>query len=209
FIFISSIAASGTSGPIPIRETDGPRPTTAYGQSKLAAEREITAVAASSHLQTVCLRPPLVYGPDARGRFGQVLRWCDLGLPLPFGGLDNPRSYLSVHNLAAAVLLCLEHPGAAGTVFNIADDQALAMPQLVRLICEGLGKPCRLFAVPPPLLRAGRALGLQQSIDKLAETMLLDTTRIRDQLNWQPPIAAEAGIRTAAEQFLRQKTTRS
>jgi nucleoside-diphosphate-sugar epimerase len=205
FVFISSVAASGPGNGTSIRETDPPQPISAYGRSKLEAEQALASVAADTGLEIVSLRPPLVYGPDAGGRFRQVLIWCNRGLPLPFGAIHNRRSYLSIDNLANAVLACLTHPGAAGQVFNIADDEPLSTPDLVRLVCAGLGKPCRLFAVPTPLLRAARKLGVADAIDRLSETMLIDTTAIRSTLDWQPSISARDGIRAAASAFKQQQ----
>ncbi|WP_172124320.1 MULTISPECIES: NAD-dependent epimerase/dehydratase family protein [unclassified Devosia] len=201
FLFISSIAASGPGDGAAIRETDTARPVTAYGQSKLAAEKAIAEVAIQTGLKVVSLRPPLIYGADAGGRFRQMLDWCDRGFPLPFGGINNRRSYLAVQNLGAAVLTCLQHPVAVGKVFNIADTDPLSTPALLRLICDGLGKSCRLVTVPTLLLRAARKFGLAAPIDRLSETMLLDTTSIRETLNWHPPVTVQDGIRTAAYNF--------
>src|SRR5262245_26921032 len=58
-IFISSIRAQ--SGPIsatPLTENDPPRPTDAYGRSKLAAEEAVRA----SNVPHTIFRPVLVYG---------------------------------------------------------------------------------------------------------------------------------------------------
>lgn len=203
FIFISSIAAVGEPDGKPLRETDFPRPASPYGQSKLAAEQGLAAIAAETGLTVTSLRPPLVYGPDAGGRFRQMLRWCALGLPLPFGGIENQRSYLAVENLADAVLLCLSQRDAAAGVFHLADEGTLSTPQLLRLIGEGLGKPARLFAVPSLVLRAVRPFGLAQPIDKLSQTLVVDGSAFRQRLGWVPPVSLREGIVDAARRYRR------
>lgn len=62
FIFISSISASGPSGPGTFRdEADSPRPVSNYGRSKLEAEKLVGKHAAE--FPVVILRPPNIIGP--------------------------------------------------------------------------------------------------------------------------------------------------
>lgn len=204
FIFISSIAALGEREDQPLREDDVPHPTTPYGQSKLAAEQALMALTTHGNMAVTCLRPPLVYGPDAGGRFGQMLRWCAKGLPLPFGGIANQRSYLAAENLADAVRLCLEHGADAAGIFHLADNGTLSTPELLRLIGTGLGKPARLFAVPSLALRALRQVGLAQPIDKLSQSLVIDASRFRQKFNWDPPIDLHEGMVQAARCYSAQ-----
>ena len=63
-VFMSSIRAqSGSAVGRPLSEADAPRPTDAYGRSKLAAEAAVRACGA----RYAILRPVLVYGADAKG----------------------------------------------------------------------------------------------------------------------------------------------
>jgi nucleoside-diphosphate-sugar epimerase len=70
FIFLSSIRAQcGPTADTVQRETDEPRPTDAYGESKLAAERGL----AELDLDWVSLRAVLVYGAGVKGASLQSL----------------------------------------------------------------------------------------------------------------------------------------
>ena len=61
-IFMSSIRAqSGPASTRTLRETDAPRPTDAYGRSKLAAEDAVRA----ADVPFTILRPVLIYGPGS------------------------------------------------------------------------------------------------------------------------------------------------
>jgi UDP-glucose 4-epimerase len=162
---------------------------------RLGEQRELVAT---------CLRPPLVYGPDAEGRFGQMLRWCARGLPLPFGGIDNQRSYLAVENLADAVRLCLAQRENAAGVFHLADEGTLSTPELLRLIGTGLDKPARLYAVPAFALRGLRRVGLAQPIDKLSQSLVVDAARFRRRFAWVPPVQLRDGMIDAARRFSTQ-----
>ena len=46
----------------------------------------------------VIVRPPLVYGPNAPGNFGRLVRLLSLGVPLPLGGINNVRSFIGLDN---------------------------------------------------------------------------------------------------------------
>jgi nucleoside-diphosphate-sugar epimerase len=198
FIFISSIAALGEREDKPLQENDIPRPTTPYGRSKLAAEQGLLA---TDELLVTCLRPPLVYGPDAGGRFGQMLRWCARGLPLPLARIRNQRSFLAAENLADAVRLCLTQGKHAAGLFHLADEGTLSTPELLQLISLGLGKPPRLFAIPPFALRSLRRFGLAQPIDKLSQSLVVDISEFRAQCGWTPPVQLRQGIMDAARRY--------
>ncbi|TXN39301.1 NAD(P)H-binding protein, partial [Methylobacterium sp. WL18] len=82
FVFLSSIRAQvGASAPCVVGEGDEPRPTDAYGRSKLEAERAL----AETGLDWVALRPVLVYGAGVKGNMAALLRLARSPYPLPLG----------------------------------------------------------------------------------------------------------------------------
>ena len=113
--------------------------------------------------QPVILRPPLVYGPGARGNFARLVALVARGVPLPLGAVHNRRSLVFVGNLVDAIVRSLDHPAAAGETFMVSDGEDLSTPELVRRIARALGKPARLVPVPPrpapPRRHARRPLG--------------------------------------------------
>jgi hypothetical protein len=69
FVFLSSIRAQcGPTSDTVLTEAVEPRPTDAYGKSKLAAERGL----AELDLDWVSLRAVLVYGPGVKGNMAQL-----------------------------------------------------------------------------------------------------------------------------------------
>ncbi|MBV9522801.1 MAG: NAD-dependent epimerase/dehydratase family protein, partial [Alphaproteobacteria bacterium] len=92
FLYLSSAKVHGeASGERPFREDDPPRPADPYAVSKWRAEQALAKLAAEGGPATIILRPPLVYGAGAKANFAALLRLCRLGLPLPFGAIDNRR----------------------------------------------------------------------------------------------------------------------
>ncbi|HUP93654.1 MAG TPA: NAD-dependent epimerase/dehydratase family protein [Burkholderiales bacterium] len=199
FIFLSSIGVNGQRTPGPaFTENDAPRPELPYAFSKLEAESALRSIAASSGVELVIVRPPLVYGPDAPGNFRRLASWVSSGLPLPLAGVCNRRSFISVQNLVSALVRCADHPRAANETFLVADGEDVSTPALVMKIAAALGREARLWSVPQPLLallaRLGhRVIPLKQLIDSLA----VDSSRIRQRLDWKPPLGFDEGLRIA------------
>ena len=132
FIFLSSVkAAVDDTDKSGVDESVAPNPQSPYGISKLEAE---TALLAMPELQTVILRPPLIYGPGVKANFRLLMKLARLPVPLPFGAIDNRRSLLSIGNLIGAIDLCLTSPGVAGKVFYLCDGDPVSTPQLLRLL---------------------------------------------------------------------------
>lgn len=187
FVFMSSIGVNTSGSDTLVRDGDTPRPTADYAVSKLEAEEGLAAIAAESGLTVVSLRPPLVYGPGVSARFGQLVRFVDRGLPLPFGLVRNRRSFVGVRNLADAVATALTHPSASGT-YLVADKEVVSTPDLMRRIAISLGMTARLVPVPLALLRiAGALAGKSAEVDRLIGSLEIDAARIRSELGWSPP----------------------
>ena len=66
-LFVSSLAAAGPSSGDPLTEDLEPRPVSAYGESKLAAERAVLEFGRTRPV--IVIRPPAVYGPRDRDTF--------------------------------------------------------------------------------------------------------------------------------------------
>ncbi|EEA00980.1 NAD-dependent epimerase/dehydratase [Burkholderia sp. H160] len=196
FVFVSSIKAMGeASAGRPIAETDEPAPSDAYGISKLEAERALFEYGRAAGLEVVVVRPPLVYGPGVRANFLQLMNAVAKGIPLPLGAVTARRSLVFVDNLADALVHCATDPRAAGETFHVTDGRDLSVPELARLLATQLNVPARLVPVPVGALRlAGRLTGRSAQIDRLVGELCVDSSHIRECLNWYPPHTVEHGL---------------
>lgn len=186
-VFVSSLAVIGRHEGAVNEETPC-QGATAYARSKLEAERALLAIARESKLEVVILRPPLVYGPDAPGNFSRLERLLARGIPLPLGAAHNRRSFMYVGNLCALIMICLSSPAAANQVFVAADREPVSTAQFVRLLGAAMGRSPRLFTVPPAILRvAGRLLGRLDDVERLFGTLVVDDSKARERLAWNPP----------------------
>lgn len=218
-IMVSSQAAVGPScGRRPRREQDPPAPVTAYGRSKLAAERVRQR---HPRLPITVLRPPAVYGPGDRDIFA-YFRLVRSGLRpelVPAGRL----SMVYVGNLVDALLLLLERPPRAGhRVYHVADRGVVTMSTVARWIAAAYGRPTLRLPVPLaalavaglPLAAAGRLLrrDLLLSRDKLREiaqpSWVFAASRIQHQLGYRPRVTTRDGIRRTAQWYLEHRWLR-
>ena len=208
FVFLSSVKAMGESSPRDraLTESDTPAPEDAYGLSKREGEIALLDVAATSGLEPVIVRAPLVYGPGVKGNFLRLMRLVERGIPLPFGAVANRRSLVARANLAAALALCLKHPDAAGETFLVADGEDLSTPELIRRLARALGRPARLVPLPSALLnRAGRLMGRETEIARLTGDLAIDSGAIRARLGWRPIVTVDAALAETAAWYRGQQ----
>lgn len=197
FVFMSSVKAAGesTREGNPFTEADECRPEDEYGITKGEAERLVLAAGRDGSIETVIIRPPMVYGPGVRANFLRLMRAVEVGIPLPLGSVRNGRSMVYVNNLADAVSVCMEHPNAADEVFFVADDEVLATSGLVAELARAMDKRPRLVPVPVSLLRGmGRIVGRSGEIERLTGSLVVSTDKIKRKLDWAPPWSVSEGI---------------
>jgi nucleoside-diphosphate-sugar epimerase len=200
FVFISSIGVNGsqTAAGKPFAETDQSKPHNAYALSKRDAEQGLMQIAEETGLEVVIIRPPLVYGFNAPGNFGSLMRAVQRGWPLPLGAVHNQRSLVALDNLVDFIVTCITHPQAANQTFLVSDGQDLSTTELVRGMAQAAGVPARLLPVPVWALQAGASLlGKGDAVQRLCGNLQVDISKARSLLGWVPPVSVEEGLRRA------------
>lgn len=197
FVFVSTIKVNGEhTDRRPFTGDDPADPADPYAESKWQAERYLRDIADHTGMEVVILRPPLVYGPGVKGNFRVMLDTLAENRRLPFAAVRNRRSLLHVDNLAGAIQRCLDHAKAANRTYLVKDGEDLSTPELIRRIDAAAGRRSRLMPVPLPLLRlAGLLTGRGAQIARLTGSLVADDRPIRAELDWQPPVTVEEGLR--------------
>jgi nucleoside-diphosphate-sugar epimerase len=196
-VFLSSVKVNGeATAPTPFRDADPPRPVGPYALSKRAAEQGLALLAPRGGMAIVILRPPLIYGPGVKANMLSLLRLCRLGVPLPFGAIDNRRSLLYLGNLVDAIRRVVEAPPRSGCrSYLLRDGEDLSTAALVREIARGLGRAPRLLAIPPRWLETALALaGKGAAAERLLGSLTVDDSQFRADFAWQPPYSVAQGI---------------
>ncbi len=210
FVFVSSIGVNGNSTSQQAFIEDSPaRPHAPYAVSKYEAEQELMALLEGKGMELVIVRPPLIYADNAPGNFGRLLKLVASGLPLPLSTVNNARSLISRRNIVDFLVLCAEHPRAAGELFLVADGEDVSTAQMIMALREGMGKRPLLFAFPVGLLRlALLMLGKAAMYEQLCGSLQVDASKAYRLLGWQSSENTLEGLRKAGREYISRQKAR-
>lgn len=151
FVFMSTMSVYGMDEGTVTKDTL-PDPKTAYGRSKLEAERAIAALAEEDFTVTV-LRAPVVFGPGAKGNPARLER---LAKHLPFcPTYENRRTAVSIETLCGAIESALRTPRSC--ILFPQEPAPVSTCTLLERIQREQGKPVRKTKLLNPLIRMLRA----------------------------------------------------
>jgi dihydroflavonol-4-reductase len=207
-VFCSSLAAAGPARSRPLNETDEANPVSAYGRSKLTAER----IVEESGLQHLIVRPPAVYGPrdkDILAAFKLVAR----GIALRIAPEGQRLSMVHVDDLARGLACAAETEGRG--LYYMTDGMIHTWESIIEYISRALGKTPRVIAVPARVADAiSRADILRSSLigskplltpDRIVEltqaNWTCDDTRARLDIDYESSISLPDGIKSTAEWY--------
>lgn len=144
FVFVSSLSVYGAiHEQLPykdIDETDIPRPNTAYGESKLQAEKVLASVSCNGKtLPYITLRPTGVYGPREKDYF-LMAKSIKGHTDFSVGFQRQDITFVYVKDLVQAVFLALDR-GKTGRAYFLTDGKVYQSTTFSNLIHAELGKP--------------------------------------------------------------------
>lgn len=138
-VFLSSLSIFGAiREQQPYRDiepTDQPKPNTAYGESKLKAERIVT----ESGIPSVILRPTGVYGPREKDYF-LMAKSIKGHVDFAVGYKQQDITFVYVKDVVQAVFLALDR-GKPGSAYFLTDGEVYQSATFSKLIHEALGRP--------------------------------------------------------------------
>jgi hypothetical protein len=203
-VYVSSTSVYGWDRLWPADHDTPPRPASAYGEAKLAAEHLVEAWDGGPW---VVARPTITYGVgDEAGMLARVHRLLAKGVRRLPGTGDNRIHLLHVDDLVAALVLLGEK--GDGT-FVLAGPEAAPVRRIFGLLAEGAGLPSPSFGLPVPVLRplaagvesAWSAVGLagepplnRHSVDVATRDRAYDWSRATDVLGWEPAVDLDDGV---------------
>lgn len=210
-VFSSSLSAAGPARKRPLNETDEPSPVSAYGRSKLTAERIVT----SSGLEHLIIRPPAVYGPrdsDILAAFRMAQRGIDLRV-----APDGQRlSLVHVHDLATGFVCAAESEGRG--LYYMTDGMIHTVESISEQIARAVGKQPRIVNVSPGVAEAisqverfrgvltgSKPLLTPDRIKELSQKdWTCDDTRARLDVDYEPKVSLPEGMQITAEWYRAQ-----
>ena len=206
FLFVSSQAAVGPSPTIEfLDETSVPKPMSAYGKSKLAAEQALNSVA--DQIPVTIVRPPVVFGPrdtDVLNYF-KTLR---IGLIPKLDGREKYVSLIYVKDLVRGILLAANRKVAVGKTYFLTAPRPYSWEKFGKLILQVMNKKGFRLNVPSILLDGmslvaeglskvtGKAsiFGKQRLAELKQDFWVISPHRAKTDLKFETKIPLEQGI---------------
>ena len=190
FVFVSTLSVFG---PVhedtyePIKETDTPQPNTAYGRSKLKAERFLQGL---TDFPCVILRPTGIYGPRERDYY-LMAQSIERHVDVAAGFRRQDLTFVYVQDVVQAAFLSLEKEGVEGRAYFLSDGQVYSSRTFSDLIIRELGHPFVLrLTLPLCVLKAvSLFVGWLAGLRRKTSTLNRDKYHIMKQRNWQCDIA--------------------
>ena len=103
---------------------------------------------------------------------------------------------IGVENLAAFLLLAAEHPRAANDLFLATDLEEITTEEMIGIMAEGAGLKKPLRRVPRGLIHAAaKAARKERMFLQLWGDIVVDGTKARRELGWDPPVPLRDGLR--------------
>ncbi len=158
-VFFSSVKTMGEGGDACVDERCSIPPETAYGSTKLAAERLVQEAGKRYGMHVCNLRLPLVYGPGVKGNLLRMIDAIERGRFPPLPEMGNKRSMVHVDDVVQAALLAATSPRANGQTYIVTDDQTYSTRYIQESIYRALGKRVPSWSVPIFVLRAMAKVG--------------------------------------------------
>jgi UDP-glucuronate 4-epimerase len=186
-VFASSSSIYGDALAYPTAEDTKPAPISPYGVTKLACEHLIAAHARDFGLECTALRYFTVYGPRQRPdmAFQRIIEALATGGEFEvFGDGSQSRDFTYVADAVAATMAAMD-AGPNGRTYNVGGGSEATLRDVVAIVEDLSGRPLAI--------RYGdRAAGD-------VRRTLADTTRIREELGWEPQFDLRSGLAAQLE----------
>jgi dihydroflavonol-4-reductase len=216
FVYLSSLSIFGAireQQPYrEITEHDVPKPNTAYGQSKLEAERYLDSI--GNNFPYIVLRPTGVYGPRERDYFLMV-KSIKEHTDFSVGFRRQDITFVYVKDVVQAVFLSLDH-GMSGRKYFLSDGQVYQSATFSNYVHEELGRPWWIRIKAPLWLlrivtfageRIGRATGRMTALNDDKYNILkqrnwrCDIEPAMDELGYHPHYTLREGVKEAVQWY--------
>jgi predicted dehydrogenase/nucleoside-diphosphate-sugar epimerase len=192
-----------------------------YAHAKVEAEKLVFRFYEQG-LPVSVIRPGLVYGPRGPVMFPHIGYRVHKKIFVAIGKGDNLIPFTYIGNTVDAIMLASENPEAIGQAFHIVDDGDITQRQyLARYMAETLAR-FKTVSLPFPLLLLAikqvdllRRLGVLKPASAPSyyglvtkyKSLRYDTSKAKKDLQWQPQVTLEEGLKRTFEWYRSSKQT--
>ena len=140
----------------------------------------------------------MIYGLNAPGNFGLLVKLLKKGWPLPFGALNEGRSFVSLQNivdLLSHLVTSPENKIKPGT-YLVSEGEIISTTELIKYLAEAIGTNNFLIWMPVKLLvMVATLFGKEKQARKLSAPLSLDIRITHDDLHWTPKLSTKEALR--------------
>lgn len=212
-IYCSTCGVHGNVDNPPADETAPIQPADYYQRTKYEAEPLVNEYC-NKGMETVILRPAAIYGPGDPERFYMIFKRVSKGMFPMFGSGKTLYHPLYIDNLIDAFILAMEPGKGVGQAYLIADEEYVAIEDLVRRTGRALGvdvkvphypvmplviaghiceKLCRPFHITPPIF--------PRRVDWYRQNRAFKIDKARKELGYQPRIDLDEGLKRTGQWY--------
>ena len=196
-VYLSSSNVYGDQKDSKIPEITALKPGTVYGVCKVACEQWLQIFGQGLGLSWTVLRPFATYGPGHKPGLDQgivnilLTQLLNGDRIIVKGSLMRLRDLTYVEDMANAIVQILFCKAAIGRTFNIGSGVAVTINEILKQLCNELGKPISDIEVIEEPGTVGDPF-----------SNVADTTQITKLLNYKPKFNLEKGLKELIAQRL-------
>ena len=196
-VYASSSSVYGDTETLPKRENMQLKPLSPYAVSKLAMEYYFSVFNKIYGIKSIGLRYFNVYGPrqNPESEYAAVIpKFIKAVLtgesPVIYGDGEQTRDFTYVKDVVKANLLAMRNKSIGHDIFNIAYGKAISINDLLRKICEIVGRDVKPEYAEP------RKGDIKHS--------LADIQKAKEKLGYEPEYDIDKGLKETVEWFRRR-----
>lgn len=187
-ISVSSGAIYDSNQPMPITETSKVGFSSPYAVSKILNENQCDYYR-NRGLECIVVRPFNHIGPgQAPGfilpDFFKRLSEAEAGATIKVGNINTKRDYTDVRDIVGAYAKLALAPQLSYTLYNVCSGKSIAGSEILEMLKTAIGKQDVQLEVDPALVRPTDIMDIYG-----------DSSRLRDELGWQPTRAIDQTIK--------------
>jgi nucleoside-diphosphate-sugar epimerase len=192
-----------------------------YACAKLQAEKLVFDCQRKERIRASAIRPGWIYGPRDRLLCDRIARQLEMPIVV-WPGKANPRIPLVfASDVADCAIMVATSDRTVGQCYNVGPPYEVRLRDFAAAMARALGRPEPKVFVPYGLAYAASAVAealsrlrrakdmpylTRSSLLHLKTEILLDVSRVRKEVGWEPKVSLNEGVRLYAEWRRRQET---
>lgn len=216
FIYCSTCGVHGNIDNPPGGEDAPIQPADYYQRTKFEAEPIVLEYVAKG-MPGLIIRPAAIYGPGDPERFKMIFKRVASGSFPMFGRGQTLYHPLYIDNLVDVFMLAMEPGKGVGQAYLIADEEYVAIEDLVRRVGKALGVEVRVNHYPIlPLVVAGHVCEklcapfkitppiFPRRVDWYRQNRAFKIDKAKRELGYAPRVGLDEGLRATAEWYRKE-----